>query len=134
MRLAAARRPEQDHIGAGFDPAVAGGERHDLGLADGGHGVEVEAVEGFSQRQARLVEMTLDAAAVAFGDLVIGEAGQEACGGPAFLVGTGCEVRPGELDGGKPQIVEGVAETGRIDRRCCGLHAASPTPEVQSSS
>jgi hypothetical protein len=34
-----------DQIGALFEPAVAGGERHQLRLADHRHGVEVEAVE-----------------------------------------------------------------------------------------
>ena len=99
MRLAAAGRAEHQEIGALVEPAVAGGERHDLSLADHRHGVEVEAVEGLAGRQSGLVEMTLDAPARAVGHLVFGERGEEARGGPAFLVGSRGEVGPDGLDG-----------------------------------
>src|ERR1700691_1450652 len=46
------RRAEHDQIGAFFKPAVTGGERHDLGLADDRDGLEVEAVEGLAGRQS----------------------------------------------------------------------------------
>ena len=63
-------------------------------LGDHRHDVEVEAVEGLAGQQPRLDEMALDATAVAFGDLVLGERGEEAGGGPAFLVGPLGELRP----------------------------------------
>ena len=115
MALAAAGRAEQEQVGALLEPAVAGGERHDLGLGDHRHGVEVEGVEGLAGRQAGLGEMALDAAAVAFGELVLGERGEEAGGGPAFLVGLFGELRPDELDGGQAQLVEQQAEAGGVD-------------------
>ena len=76
-------------------------------------------------RQAGFGEMALDAAAVAFGQLVLGEGGQEAGGGPAFLVGLFGELRPDELDGGQAQLVEQQAERGGVDSGG-RLHAASP--------
>jgi hypothetical protein len=57
-----------------------------MGLGDHRHRLEVEAVKGFSRRQPRFEEMALDAATVAFGDLVFGESGEEARRGPTFLV------------------------------------------------
>jgi len=56
-----------------IEPAVAGGECHDLRLADHGHSVEVEGVEGFARRQLGAGGMPLDAAATAIGVLVFGE-------------------------------------------------------------
>ena len=93
MALSAAGRAEQQQVGAFLEPAVTGGERHDLGLGDHRHGVEVEGVEGLARQQAGLGEMALDAAAVAFGQFVFGEGGEEAGGGPAFLVGLFGELR-----------------------------------------
>src|SRR5258708_1257964 len=77
MRFATAGRAEDQKIGALFQPAVAGAERHDLGLGDHGNGVEVEAVEGFSGWQPRLFQMTRDAPSGAFGQFVLGERGKE---------------------------------------------------------
>ena len=94
MRFAGARRAEHQQIGAFLQPAVAGGQCHDLRLADHRHRIELEAVERLAGRQAGLVEMTLDAAAGAFGHLVLGERGQKAGGRPALLVGSGGKVRP----------------------------------------
>ena len=94
MRFAAAGPTEQQQIGALVDPAVAGADRHDMRLGDHRHGLEVEAVEGLARQQPGLDEMALDAAAVAFGDLVFGERGEEAGGGPAFLVRPLGESRP----------------------------------------
>ena len=45
-----------------------------------------------------------DAAVGALGHLVLGQGRQEACGGPALLVGAGGEVGPDQLDGWQPQI------------------------------
>ncbi len=99
--------------------------RHHLGLGDHRHGVEVEGVEGLSGQQPGLGEMALDAAAVAFGEFVLGDRGEEAGGGPAFLVGLLGELRPHDLDGGQAQLVEQQAEPGGVDG-VGRLHAASP--------
>jgi hypothetical protein len=68
------------------DPAVPGADRQDVRLGDHRHHVEVEAVEGFPGQQLRLREMASEAAAVTLGDFVLGEHGEEARGGPGFLV------------------------------------------------
>jgi len=73
MRLACAGRAKEHDIGTLIEPAVASGKRHDLRLADHGHGVEVECVERFARRQPGAGQMPLDAAATAIGDLVFGE-------------------------------------------------------------
>ena len=110
MALAAAGWAEQEQVGAFGQPAVAGGDGHDLGLGDHRHGLEVEGVEGLSGQQAGFGEMALDAAPVAFGEFVLGDGGEEAGGGPSFLVGLFGELRPHQLDGGQAQLVEQEAE------------------------
>ena len=84
---------------------------------------EVEAVGGLSGQQLRLGEMTREAATVALGDLVLGERGEEACGGPTFLVRPLGEVWPILLDRGQPEVVEHQRQPGSVD--ALG-HAASP--------
>lgn len=66
-----------------------------------------------------------NAASVPLGELVLGHGGQEARGGPAFLVGLFGELRPDDLDGRKAQVAQHDAKTCGIDRGG-GLHAASP--------
>ena len=106
MRLAAAGSADQHQIGALVDPAVAGADRQDMRLGDHRHRVEVEAVEGFAWQQLRFGEMSRETAPVAFGDLVFGEGGEEARGGPAFLVRPLGEGGPTLLDRGQPEVVE----------------------------
>ena len=65
MALAPAGRAKEQDIGTLIKPAVAGVERHALRLADHGHGVEVEGVEGLARRQSRAGEMPLDTATAA---------------------------------------------------------------------
>ena len=77
-------------------------------------------------QQARLGEMTLDPPPVALGEFVLGDRRQEACGGPALLIGLLGEARPHELDGGQAQLVQHDPETGGVDSGG-RLHAASPT-------
>src|ERR1700692_3976628 len=86
MRFSATGSTDQQQIGAFADPAVAGAKRQDMGLRDHRHRVEVEAVESFSRQQLRLDKMARKAAAVAFGDLVLGECREEAGGGPTFFI------------------------------------------------
>ena len=116
--------PISNQIGAFVDPAVAGADRHDMGLGDHRHRVEVEAVEGFSGQQLRLDEMARETATVAFGDLVFGERGEEAGGGPTLLVRPLGESGPALLDRGQTQFVEDQGEPGAVD--ALG-HARSPS-------
>jgi hypothetical protein len=50
------------------------------------HRLELEGVESLARQQSGFDEMALDAAAVAFGNLVFGKRGEEPGRGPAFLV------------------------------------------------
>ena len=65
--------------------------------------VEVERVEGFSRRQPRFRKIPLEAASASLDHLLFGESGQEASGGPAFLVGGRGESSPDKPDAGKTQ-------------------------------
>jgi hypothetical protein len=58
-----------------------------MGLGDHRHDVEVKAVQGLAGQELGLGKMACEAAAVAFGDLVLGEAGEQPGRGPALLVG-----------------------------------------------
>ena len=124
---------EHDQIGAFFEPAVAGGKRHDLGLADDRNGIEVEGVEGLAGRQSGFGKMAFDTAPSALGHLMLGERGKEASRRLAFLVGLGGEVGPDQFDGGKSQLGEEQLDAGGVD----GIgrpHAALPARTVPSSS
>lgn len=68
-----------------INPAVAGADRQDVGLGDHRHRVEVEAVEGFAGQELCFGEMSCHVSTVAFDDLMLGQGGEEARVGPAFL-------------------------------------------------
>ena len=63
MRHARPRWSETQDMAAFLEPAIIGGQRHDMRAADHRHGVEVEAVEGFPVQQSRIGQMPLDAPA-----------------------------------------------------------------------
>jgi hypothetical protein len=105
---------------------IDGGERHDLGLADHGHGIEVEALQGLAGRQPGFDEVTFDTPFDALGDLVFGEGGEEAGGGPAFLVGPIGDMLPAGLDRGQAQLAEEQGETSGVDRVGRPGHAPAP--------
>ena len=109
-----------------IEPAVASGKRHDLRLADHGHGVEVEGVERFARRQLGAGEMPLDAAATTVGHLVFGECRQKAGGRPTLLVRAGGQIGPHQLHGGQAQLGE-----QQLDACSVGgiglLHATPPS-------
>ena len=132
MRFSAAGRAKTQEIGALFEPGVAGGERLHLRLGDHRHGVEVERVEGLSRRQPRFLEMTLEAAPASLHHLLFGESGEEAGGGPAFLVGGRREGGPDELDAGQAQFAEQQVDAGGVDL-VGRFHAASPRVAAISS-
>ena len=102
VRLVGAGWPKQQQIGALFEPGVASGER----LGDHWHGVEVEGVQALAGWRPRFGEMTGEAALASVGDLLLGERGEEARGGPALLVGGGGERAPDEPDAGEPRFAE----------------------------
>src|SRR5947209_19032720 len=99
MALAPAGRAKEQDIGTLIKPAVAGGECHDLRLADHGHGVEVEGVERLARWQSRAGKMSLDTAPTTVGHLVFSERSQEAGSRPTLLVRTCGEGGPHQLDG-----------------------------------
>src|ERR1039457_2498735 len=131
MRFSASGSTDQQQIGAFADPTVACAKRQDMRLRDHRHRVEVEAVEGFSWQQLRLDKMARETAAVAFGDLVLGERGQEAGGRPTFLVRPLSEDGPVLFDRGQAELVEDQCEPGTVD--ALG-HDRSPSSSLSSSS
>ena len=127
--LARAGRPESTGCGALLQPAVIGGQGGDVGAADHRHGVEVEAVERLVRRQPGVGQMPLDASARALGELVFGESGQEAGGGPALPVGCRSRgpARAGRWSAGavRPASAPGARHRRRPRRAWPGLAARS---------
>ena len=70
--------------------------------------------------------MALDAAAGALGELVLGQGGEEAGGGPALLVGALGEAGPDVLDRRQAQLAQQEAEAGLVDGIGRG-HAGAPS-------
>src|SRR5438445_8611623 len=70
MAFAAARRAEQQNVGALRKPAVARCERHHLRLADHRHRLELEVGERLAGGQSCFRQVTFDATTTAIGDLV----------------------------------------------------------------
>jgi hypothetical protein len=70
--------------------------------------------------------VTLDTAATAIGDLVLGEGGKEASCRPAFLVGLLGKLGPHQLDGGQAQVGEQQLDARGIDR-AGRFHATPPS-------
>ena len=125
MAFATAGRAEDEQIGALLEPVMAGRQGHDLGLGEHRHGLELEAVEALAWQQAGFGEMTLDASAVAFGQFMLGQGGQEAGCRPALLVGLLGEVRPHGLDARQAQFAEQQVEPSGVDG-FARAHAGSP--------
>ena len=82
--------------------------------------------ERFADRQSCFGQVTLDAAATAIGDLVLGERRQEASGRPTFLVGLLGELGPHQFDGGQAQVGEQQLDARSVDR-IGRLHATPPS-------
>jgi hypothetical protein len=96
-----------------------------MGPGDHRHGLELEGVEGLARQEVGFGEMALDAAAIALGEFVFRDGGEETGSGPTFLIGLFGEFGPYELDRRKTQFVEKDAKLGGIDG-AVRLHAASP--------
>src|SRR5207248_6969562 len=122
-----AGRTEQQEIGALLEPAIACGERHHLRLADHRHHLEVEAVERFADGQSCFGQVTLDAAAAAIGDLMLGESGQEAGGWPTFLVRLLGEREPQKIDVGEARGSSAPNAAERDNKDECYRHKAIAT-------
>ena len=116
MAFAAAGWSEQDEVGSLIEPDVAGGEGHDLRLADRGHGREVESLEGFAGWPVGFVEMPFDAAPGTSGDFVFDERDKEAGGGPALFIGAFGELLPEGFDRGEPEIAQQQGDAASVDR------------------
>jgi len=93
----------------------------------------VVKAKGLAGRQAGFGEVALNAAPGALGDLVLGQGGEEAGGGPAFLVGAFGEARPDVLDRRQAQIAQQQAEPRGVDGIGCA-HAAARSVEAPAVS
>jgi hypothetical protein len=131
VALAAAGWAEQQQVGTLLEPGVAGGERHQAGLAEHRHDGEVEAVERLVGRQPGLGEMTLDATPGPLGDLELGQGGEEPSGGPSLLVGARGPVGPEAADGGQAELVQQHRQAGGVDLELA--HAAISAGVAPSS-
>src|SRR5487761_1915580 len=91
---------------------------------------ESEGFQRLSRQELAFGEMSLDPAAVAFGEFMLGDCREEAGGGPAFLVGGLGKLRPQRLDRRQAQFVEEQAQPRSVDGRAFRtgdrVHAASP--------
>ncbi len=129
MGFAGAGRAEGEAIDALFEPTVSGCESVDPCFGEGRHGGELEAVEAFAGGQAGFAEVSLPAPPIAVRELVLGERGEQASGGPAFGVGPLCEGLPEVADGWQPQGGQHQVELFRIDlgswRRAYGFGSCS---------
>ena len=123
MAFAGAGWAEHEAVGALVEPAVTGGERHDLGLCEHRHGLEVEGGEALSGEQPGLPEMAFDAPSVAFGELVLGEGCEEAGGGPTLGIGALGEALPELVDRRQAEIGEHQGELDGIDLVGIGCRA-----------
>ena len=97
-----------------LQPGVAGGQGVHAGPAQHGHVGKIEAVERLVRRQPGFGEVALDASLGAFGDLDLGQGGQEARGGPAFAVGPLGNLWPEPADGGQTQIAQQQRQPGGV--------------------
>ncbi len=78
------------------------------------------------RRQAGFGEMTLDAPAIAFGDLVFGEGGEEAGGGPSLLVGRAARSGQTSLMAGRRSSLRRRRQRAAASIGAAFAHAASP--------
>lgn len=72
-----------------------------------------------------LGKMPFDPTMGAFGQFMLGDGRQEACGGPSFSIGLLGKLRPECFDRRQAELVEHDAEARFVDS-VGGLHAASP--------
>jgi hypothetical protein len=113
-------------------PAVAGGQRVDLRLADHGHGGEVEGVERLGHRQPRLDQVAFDAPAVAIGHLQLGQGGQEAGRRPGLAIGLLGQLGPQPADGGQAQLAQQQLQPGGVDG-VGAAHSGAPVCTAHSA-
>lgn len=124
MGFAGAGVADGDEIGAGLDP-VPGGQGLDVGTGHPGQGLEVEGGEGLAARELGLVQVAQDAPGVAFGQLELGQSGEEARCRPTLGVGAVGQRLPMAMETGQAQRGEHDGQRMDIDgaRGCGGGHA-----------
>jgi hypothetical protein len=89
----------------------------------------VGGVDSLSGGQPGFLEMTFQAPPAALHHLLFAERGQEAGGGPAFLVGSLRQGGPDEFDPRQTQFAEQQVDAGGVD--LVG-HAAAPAVAAMS--
>ena len=114
------------------EPCVAGRKRHDLGLGDRRHDVEVEVGQALAGQQLRLVQVALDTPAGTFRQFVLGEGGEEPRRRPALGIGAFAEAAPDILHCRQPEFRQQQIELECIDLVggviACLRHDAPPMP------
>ena len=106
-----------------------------MGTAQHRHGGKIEAVESFAGWQAGLDQMSLDASLITFGELQLGEGGQQPCRRPAFAVGALGEGLPHRGDGRQPQFAQQQRQPRGVDLDGVAgavVHAATPSDSSTS--
>jgi hypothetical protein len=94
------------------------------------HRGKIETVEGFAGWQTGLKQMSLDASLIAFGELQLGEGGQQSCRRPTFAIGPLGEALPYRGNGRQPQFAQQQRQPRGVDfDRVAGavVHAATPS-------
>ena len=122
--------PNRIQIGTLLEPAVTGGERHDLRFGDHRDRLEVEVRQCLARRQLSLREVTFDAASSPVGQFLLDEGGQRIGRRPSFLIRLPGELRPYGLDGRQAQLREHDREPGGVDLRALAAHAPPLTTTV----
>src|SRR5664279_2924403 len=77
MRFSRPARAEQQDRAASVDPSIAGGKCGDVRATEHGNGGKIETVERFAGGQAGFKQMSLDASLIPFGELQLGEGGEQ---------------------------------------------------------
>ena len=134
VALSGARRAEQDEIGAPAQPGIAGGERHDLGLADPPGRLRSRRCR-WSCRAATWLRrdgVRCGVSCARPSRCSAKRARKRAAGHPS-LSAWAARSRPDQLDRGQPQPRRGAARGGRRRREIGRLHAA-PRPDLVPSS
>jgi hypothetical protein len=90
---------------------------------------KIETVECFAGWQAGLKQMSLDASLIPFGELQLGEGGEQPCRWPTFAIGAFGEILPHGGSGRQPQFAQQQRQPRGVDfDRVAGavVHAAAP--------
>jgi hypothetical protein len=106
MRFSRPARAKKQDRATTVDPSITGGECRNVRAAEHGNGGEIETIERFAGWQAGLKQMSLDASLISFGELQLGESGQQSCRRPTFAIGPFGEALPHRGDRRQPQFAQ----------------------------